>query len=150
MPNIIVDPVIDAKIDDKIEEARLPQNENLINRPSTTTAEQDLASLDARIEQALLTKGQRAVNMRWENTQAYLAIFVVSIASVVSATVVILGVVIVMVTGTGNTIIASLALAAFSFLASQASLVAGFYFGRTNHARIGDTGNKSAIDTRDN
>lgn len=74
-------------------------------------------------EEDLKTAGQRKVNMVWETTQAFIAIAVV------------------------------IAALAFNFVpASKTSsemlsdaffVVIGFYFGRTNHARIGDK-----LDTR--
>lgn len=121
-----IDSAVVEKIDERIDAANIrPSRSASQSMPPTTTAEQDLR-----------TKGQRDVNMRWENTQAILALFVVAIASLVSATVVIIAV-FYRVSGV-SPLLDSMALAAFTMLASQAALVSGFYFGRTNHARIGD------------
>ena len=82
----------------------------------TTTAEQDLR-----------TAGQRRVNLIWEYTQAGIAVVVVG-ANVLY---VFLALLIVTSEHAGSTESASLLRNAFF-------LVIGFYFGRTNHARIGD------------
>jgi len=86
----------------------------------TTTAEQDLR-----------TAGQRQINLIWERSQRFIALFVVVAGMLVAAFVVLWGV----VKGSGDV---SLTLAAFTLLSSATFLVCGFYFGRTNHARIGD------------
>lgn len=86
----------------------------------TTTSEQDLR-----------TAGQRNINMIWETTQRHIALFVILIAGLVSAYVVVFSV----ATGKEEN---ALVLASFTLLSNIGFLVAGFYFGRTNHARIGD------------
>lgn len=86
----------------------------------TTTAEQDLR-----------TAGQRQINLIWETTQRHIALFVILIAGLVSAYVVVYSV----ATGREEN---ALVLASFTLLSNIGFLVAGFYFGRTNHARIGD------------
>jgi len=79
--------------------------------PPTTTGEEDRH-----------TAGQRRVNMTWELTQALIAIMVTLATLYVSA---------------------KLALrdqgqvAAFLLLSNAFFLVIGFYFGRTNHQRVG-------------
>lgn len=102
------------------------------NIPSTTTEEQDLKSA-----------GQRQINLIWETIQRHIALFVVTIACLVSAAVVIASV----VRASGEP--SSLVLAAFTLLSNISFLVAGFYFGRTNHARIGDAAS-GKMDTRFN
>lgn len=82
--------------------------------PSTTTVEQNLR-----------TAGQRRINLIWEYTQAFLAVAVVLSVLFVA--------VLLALQGTPD-----LQQIALVMLASQASLITGFYFGRTNHARIGD------------
>lgn len=91
-------------------------NEDLIpkisdSKPPDTTAEQDRKSA-----------GQRRVNATWEYTQAAIAISVTEITLIVAA---------ILVLGQGSEI-------AFALMVGLANLVIGFYFGRTNHARIGD------------
>lgn len=98
------------------------------SRAPTTTSEQDLRSAEERAQQAFKTAGQRRVNLIWEYSQAGIAIMVV-FANVVYAFI--------------QTLIPGAAqLAAASgqsgLLANAFFLVIGFYFGRTNHARIGD------------
>jgi hypothetical protein len=84
------------------------------SRPPTTTAEQDLRSA-----------GQRNINKIWEYTQSYVAVIVVTTTA--------LGIFVGRVFQ--------------GFEATQlfpaewwtiVGLVIGFYFGRTNHSRIGD------------
>lgn len=94
--------------------------------PATTTAEENLRSA-----------GQRRVNLIWEYTQAGVAILVVS-ANVI------------------NELLARYAPVATDpqsdLLGNAFFLVIGFYFGRTNHARIGDDPTRarstSALDDR--
>ncbi len=108
------------------------QEQIIDNIPATTTGEQDRKSA-----------GQREINLIWENTQRLIALFVVVMGCLVSGVVVIAST----VTGTGEP--SSLVLAAFTLLSNISFLVAGFYFGRTNHARIGDDADKrNTMDTR--
>lgn len=85
---------------------------------SRTTAEQDLR-----------TASQREINLIWENTQMKVALSVVWSALAAALTLAVFG----KVLGTSE-----IQLAAVVFLFGVANLVTGFYFGRTNHARIGD------------
>lgn len=78
--------------------------------PATTTAEEDRH-----------TSGQRQINRIWEYTQAFVAIAVTSATLYVAATIA----------------IRSAEMAAFLLLSNAFFLVIGFYFGRTNHQRIG-------------
>lgn len=88
--------------------------------PPTTTVEQDLR-----------TAGQRQINLIWETTQRHIALFVIGVGCLVSAYVVVFSV----LNGKETN---ALVLAAFTLLSNIGFLIAGFYFGRTNHARIGD------------
>lgn len=116
-----IDTVVDHKIDTKIEAAKIiPSVDPSASVPPTTTKEQDLR-----------TKGQRDINKIWETTQRNLAMFVAVTANTVAAVVVLRGVFV----GISD---ANLVLAAFTLLSSSNFLIFGFYFGRTNHARIGD------------
>jgi hypothetical protein len=88
-----------------------------INIPSVTTKEDDLR-----------TAGQRSINLIWERTQAGIAIAVV-LSNIVY-------------------VFAAMFLPATSpaggkLLEYAFFLVIGFYFGRTNHARIGDDGKRA-------
>ena len=92
------------------------------NIPSETTSEQDRR-----------TAGQRRINIIWEVTQAVIALAV---------------------TGTGMFTASNLALrdtdlsdanksmaiTAFLLISNTVFLVIGFYFGRTNHQRVGGLG----------
>ncbi len=84
-----------------------------LSRTPTTTNEQDL-----------LTASQRRVNLIWEMTQAMIAVAVTGSTLFVAGSLA--------VRGTQDT-------APFLLLSNAFFLVIGFYFGRTNHARAGDT-----------
>lgn len=84
--------------------------------PMATKHEQD--------EQALTSLGQRLINLVWEHTQRNLAYYVVGVAVTVAAYLAIMG-------------DESIANTAFTFLCTMAGSVIGFYFGRTNHQKIG-------------
>jgi hypothetical protein len=86
-------------------------------------------------ETSLRTAGQRRVNVIWEYTQALVAGEVVTTVLIVSAWQ--------SVRGTE-----SLKMAAFGFLIGVANLVIGFYFGRTNHQRVGGIGGSEEIGGR--
>ncbi len=73
-------------------------------------------------EQNLRTAGQRKINLIWEYSQAAIAL------SVVAATIIYAFSLLFLVNPPAN-----------SILTSAFFLVIGFYFGRTNHARIGDS-----------
>jgi hypothetical protein len=84
--------------------------------------------------------GKRRVNLIWERTQAIIALSVVEISLVVGAFMVVrdsYGPVSLPAAGSPGSL-------AFVFLASVANLVIGFYFGRTNHERMGGV----AVETR--
>lgn len=72
----------------------------------------------------LRTAGQRRVNLIWELTQASIAILV-TLATLTSA-------MWMAIRGEGN--------AAFALLGNVFFLVTGFYFGRTNHQKVGGVG----------
>jgi hypothetical protein len=77
--------------------------------PSTTTEAQDLTA-----------HGQRRINLIWEVTQALIAVSVASATLYVSARMAL-----------------NVSGEAFLLLSNGFFLVIGFYFGRTNHQRIG-------------
>ena len=79
--------------------------------PSTTTSEQDRHTL-----------GQRRVNIIWELTQALIAVAVTGATLYVAGNLA--------MREQGQT-------AAFLLLSNAFFLVIGFYFGRTNHQRVG-------------
>lgn len=83
--------------------------------PSSTTREQDRH-----------TRGQRRVNLIWETTQAAIAIGVIGATLWVDS--------IIAVYGREASEISSSALMQLNVMSA---LVTGFYFGRTNHQRVG-------------
>lgn len=88
--------------------------------PSKTTPEEDRS-----------TAGQRETSMMWEKNQKYIALIVISVSVIVAGTTVIFG------HRIGAT---DLQLASAMFLNGAANLVIGFYFGRTNHTKVGGIG----------
>jgi len=73
-------------------------------------------------ESALHSAGQRQINRIWEVTQALIAIAVSGATLYVAATL---------------SIFNNGEMAAFLLLSNAFFLVIGFYFGRTNHQRVG-------------
>lgn len=90
----------------------------------TDTPDKPLAP-DTTAEQDLKTHGQRRINLIWEVTQAGIALAVTTSTLYVAAKLAILQ---------------PAQTAAFLLLSNAFFLVIGFYFGRTNHARMGDAG----------
>ena len=87
------------------------------------TSENEKAHLES--EQGLKTQGQRRVNLLWEATQSLIAVSVTFQTLRVSASLAI--------KDQADT-------AAFLLLSNAFFLVIGFYFGRTNHQRVGGVG----------
>ena len=77
-------------------------------------------------EENLHTASQRRTNLIWEFTQSLLALIVIATAMVIDAMVVVRG-----------RELSSNQLAALMQLNVMAGIVIGFYFGRTNHQRVG-------------
>jgi hypothetical protein len=73
-------------------------------------------------EKSLVTAGQRRINMMWEITQSLIAMSVTLAALYVAMSLALKG-------DTNS--------AAFILLSNSFFLVIGFYFGRTNHQRVG-------------
>lgn len=69
------------------------------------------------------TASQRSINRWWEVTQSILAVSIVVSAEVVCILIIMY--------------IDELASSAFTFVATTVGTVIGFYFGRTNHQRVG-------------
>lgn len=88
------------------------ETKNLV-APPRTTAEENRHSA-----------GQRDINRLWEWTQTVIALAVTTSALAISAYLAIYGV-------------PDAQVAAFVFVYGVANLVIGFYFGRTNHQRVG-------------
>lgn len=93
------------------------------------------STIDAEV---LRTAGQRKINAIWEYTQAFIAGMTVTTVLLVAAKLAAFS----MDSATGQQV------AAFVFLTGVANLVIGFYFGRTNHQRVGGVGGDSAMGGR--
>lgn len=87
-------------------------------------------------ETILRTEGQRTVSMIWEVTQQKIALMTVG-GGMMLASVVVVG-------GEWLGLANDVRIAAFMFVAGAANLVIGFYYGRTNHQRVGGPGGDSA------
>jgi|GEM_PF-2245278 len=88
--------------------------------PTTTAAEDDVR------------KGQRFVNLIWETMQATIA------ASVVGATIYVSSSIALMILKSESSDKQGAAsFTAFMLISNLASLIVGFYFGRTNHQKTG-------------
>jgi len=81
---------------------------------STTTLEEDRHAAS-----------QRVVNLTWENTQRLIALSVTWVSLMIASWLAVMGAT------------ESVQTAALVFVFGVANLVIGFYFGRTNHQRIG-------------
>lgn len=90
----------------------------------------------AQEEQALHTQGQRDTSMVWETTQMRLALPAVWTMLAVSA----LGTLFGMWLGLPPELQTACAFALFGL----SGMIVGFYFGRTNHTRVGGPGGDTA------
>lgn len=94
-------------------------------------------------EQDRVTYGQRRINIIWEVTQAVIALAVVGTAMFASAEI---ALIVTRPAADLNDKGMAVSNLAFVLLSNAVFLVIGFYFGRTNHQRIGGVG--SHDDTR--
>ena len=85
-----------------------------------------------RSERSLVSAGHRRINAMWETTQALIALSGVGTVLFVSALLALL-----MRKGDVTDRQAAVAATAFMLLSNLGSLIIGFYFGRTNHTRVG-------------
>lgn len=92
-------------------------------QPETEKAQEIKATRASDAEILAVMRHQR-INMVWERTQAYMAIMVVTVVMIVCAYIAL-----------SSKYPKEMRLAALVFLTNNAALVAGFYFGRTNHTR---------------
>lgn len=90
----------------------------------------------AQAETSLRTEGQRVVSMLWETTQRNIALMTVGGAVWLALVVVVFG--------GWLDLEKDVRIAAFMFVAGAANLVIGFYYGRTNHQRVGGPGGDEA------
>lgn len=107
-------------------EARTGRRQSDVKTPATiiTPSGAVVAAPTSTEEQDRHTAGQRAVNMMWESTQRQIALAVIVTASLVAGYLSVWG-------------MADSQTAAMVFLFGVANLITGFYFGRTNHQRVG-------------
>jgi cobalamin synthase len=98
----------------------------------TVSAVVTTANIDAQI---LKTAGQRRINIVWEVTQAIIALGVIGVTLYVNA-----------VTAIFITKFIEIQSSALMQLNVMAAIITGFYFGRTNHQRVGGVGGDS-VDT---
>lgn len=89
------------------------------------------------IQDDIVTAGQRRINLIWESTQTFIAALVI-----VSLLYACLRIIILIAIPDATEQQIALATTAFMILSNLGSLVVGFYFGRTNHQRIGGVGSK--------
>ena len=98
-------------------------------RPDILTSQGDtVAAPTTTSEQDRHSAGQRDINRIWENTQMKIALSVIWASLSVSSALAVGGSLF------GNP---EVQLAAVVFLFGVANLVTGFYFGRTNHQKVG-------------
>lgn len=97
----------------------------------TTSAGQLVAAPTTTEEEDRVSLGQRDTSKVWESTQRQIALSVIGAALIVAIVLAVFG----KQLGTNE-----LQLASAVFLYGVANLVTGFYFGRTNHTKIGGIG----------
>jgi cobalamin synthase len=101
-----------------------PKEQSAVSIAPNTTAEEQRKA-----------ESQRQISAIWEKTQMKVALSVIWVSLLVSGVLATLG----KYLGTPD-----LQLAAIVFLFGVANLVTGFYFGRTNHQRVGGVGGDQA------
>jgi cobalamin synthase len=102
----------------------------------TTPGARENSKKASESETALHSQGQRDTSLIWETTQQKLALSVMWTALGVALAVTLFG------GWLGVT--PELRLASAMFVYGIANLITGFYFGRTNHQRVGGPGGDSA------
>lgn len=122
--------VTKAVMDDKVVREAIRHSGN---EPGPSTVAQQKAE---QSETSLRSEGQRTVSMLWETTQKDIAKVTVGGAVFLAIIIVLFG----KWLGLGDDI----RIAAFMFVAGAANLVIGFYYGRTNHQRVGGPGGDMA------
>lgn len=133
------DPIVTAVLEDKVVQAVLgtttagPAGADAQPKATVVTSAGNIvASPTSTEEEDRGTAGQREVNMLWENTQAKLAIAIVRVVLAVAG---LLSLTAMLPWASERQI--ALAITAFMLLSSLSTLVIGFYYGRTNHQKVG-------------
>lgn len=129
---VLEDAVVKAAIDHVGEE---PSPSRVAAREAEQS-ETSLRSEGQRSETSLRSEGQRTVSMIWETTQQKIALMTVGGAMMLAGAIVMFG--------HWLKLANDVRIAAFMFVAGAANLVIGFYYGRTNHQRVGGPGGDSA------
>jgi hypothetical protein len=107
------------------------------NDTSAQTTAKSVAS-SARVDADILrTEDQRRISGIWERTQQIIALSVVEAALFVTGVLVLTPSVAAMSGHAADNSAITSAIAGMLFLTGVANLVIGFYFGRTNHTRVG-------------
>lgn len=94
-----------------------------VKDPKVITDSQAVASPNTTAEQDRHSAGQRSINRTWEITQSIIALSFILASEIVIIYVVVY--------------VSELQVTAFNFLCTIVGTVIGFYFGRTNHQRVG-------------
>lgn len=121
-------PIEAAVLADPVVQAVLASNTQIQGSTVTTPAGNVVASPTKTQEDERVSAGQRTVNLIWESTQMKIALSVIWASLIVSGALAVTG----KLLGTPD-----IQLAAVVFLFGVANLVTGFYFGRTNHTKVG-------------
>lgn len=90
------------------------------------------------LEDDIRTAGQRIINLIWETTQRNIAYVVISVALFADVLTVMVGSYAILNDIVPSAVIVAIGTGALMQLNTMAGIVLGFYFGRTNHARVGD------------
>ena len=127
--------VADAVMKDPVVKAAIKHGAEANPSPGQAAASA-LAATRLSDETSLRSEGQRTVSMIWETTQKKIALMTVGGAVFLAAAVVL--------AGQWLELANDVRIAAFMFISGAANLVIGFYYGRTNHQRVGGPGGDSA------
>jgi len=98
----------------------------------TTPAGDEVTTPTTTQEQNRATVGQRRINLIWETQQAAIATGVVAVVLYVSARITLA-----ILDKEATEQQTAMAVTAFMLLSNIVNLVIGFYFGRTNHQKVG-------------
>lgn len=111
------------------------QEETTMEHSERIDKEAALVSASVRNEAELKSRGQRETSDMWERTQRQVALWVISSSLFVAVVLAIFG------KWLG---FPEIQLAAVVALFSMANNLTGFYFGRTNHTKVGGVGGSDA------